>query len=288
MDVAHVALSRGRRFFGFRAPLEAFGDFVHFWPRGRTAVAAVMLDLAPRRGEAPALRVEVAGVRVIPVPYGHLALARILAHPLARGESLEVLLSRRTFDELADDHGARRLEQLELRAGIADGDAVMSHLAACLEQTLTAMELLTTVAVEQIATSLSVHVAQRYGGFEPAPAPQSGGLAAWQLRLARATMDRRLDGSAPLDKIARDCGLSVSHFSRAFRRSTGLAPHRWLMKRRIEVAKDLMLAEPMPLAQVAVACGFADQSHFTRAFASLIGLTPARWRSRQERGLAVD
>jgi transcriptional regulator GlxA family with amidase domain len=55
------------------------------------------------------------------------------------------------------------------------------------------------------------------------------------------------------------------------------------MQRRVEVAKDLMLAEPMPLAQVAAACGFADQSHFTRTFASLTGLTPARWRTDRQR-----
>jgi transcriptional regulator GlxA family with amidase domain len=48
----------------------------------------------------------------------------------------------------------------------------------------------------------------------------------------------------------------------------------------------MMLAESLPLAQVAVACGYADQSHFTRTFANLIGLTPARWRSNQEREFA--
>jgi AraC-like DNA-binding protein len=69
----------------------------------------------------------------------------------------------------------------------------------------------------------------------------SGGLAPWQLRLARDTINANLDGDFSLEQIARECRLSVSHFARAFTRSTGISPHRWLMQRRVEVAKDLML-----------------------------------------------
>jgi transcriptional regulator GlxA family with amidase domain len=214
---------------------------------------------------------------------------RSLAGP-ARAEphvSLQMLLPRRTFDQLADRHGAARMKRLDLEAGIAGNDTVMSHLAACLEHALAAAEPALADVVDQITASVTLHIAQRYGGLQPGRSSQRGGLAAWQLRRVRASFDRRLDGPVSLDDVARECGLSVSHFSRSFRRSMGLAPHRWLIRRRVEVAKDLMLAEPMPLAQVALACGFADQSHFTRTFASLTGLTPARWRTQQEREFAL-
>jgi transcriptional regulator GlxA family with amidase domain len=211
-----------------------------------------------------------------------------LAGPRSGGsdDTVEMLLPRRTFDRLADRQGALRLKGLDLEAGVAVDDTVMQHLAACLDHALAAEPAMAAV-VDRMTASATVHIAQRYGGLQPTGSSQRGGLAAWQLRRVRASFDRRLDGPVSLDDVARECGLSVSHFSRSFRRSMGLAPHRWLIRRRVEVAKDLMLAEPMPLAQVALACGFADQSHFTRTFASLTGLTPARWRTQQEREFAL-
>ena len=286
MDVG-VKLSRNRDFFSFFAPPEALGGPFDPSPHATTA-PIVILDLQPRGENERAVRVEKAATRVIPFPHAHRALVRILTSPERGGrrERLEVLLHRRTFDRLADRHGASRINRLDLEGGIGADDTVMRHLGACLEHALSAPEPTMAAAVDQIAASTTVHIAQRYGGLQPPRSPQSGGLAAWQLRVAWDIFDRHLDSSVSLDDLARECRLSVNHFSRAFRRSTGLAPHRWLMRRRVEAAKDLMLAEPMPLAQVAVACGFADQSHFTRTFASLIGLTPARWRINHARDFA--
>ncbi len=109
----------------------------------------------------------------------------------------------------------------------------------------------------------------------PSPA---GGLAPWQRRQTEALLRERLDGRIVLSDLARDCGLSTSHFSRAFRRSFGASPHRWLVRRRIERAKELLAASAMPLAEVATACGFADQSHLTHVFTRHLGISPAAWR----------
>jgi AraC-like DNA-binding protein len=287
MDIGRVKLSKGRDFFVLRAPREAFGGLIGPTPHGQ-ATRSVILDLQRRQHDVGGVRVDGAPVRVIPFPHGHRARARI--HTSAQldeaGETLEVLLPRRTFDQLADRQGATRVKGLDLEAGLAADDTVLRHLAEGLEHGLAAPDPGMAAAVDPITEAITVRLAQRYGGLQPAR-PQRGGLAPWQLRLAWAFFDKHLDGSAPLDGLARQSGLSVSHFSRAFRRSTGLAPHRWLLQRRVEVAKDMMLAEPVPLAQVAVACGFADQSHFTRTFASLIGLTPARWRTVQEQAFAL-
>jgi AraC family transcriptional regulator len=109
----------------------------------------------------------------------------------------------------------------------------------------------------------------------------SGALAPWQLRLARDTINANLEGELSLEQIARKCKLSVSHFARAFTRSTGISPHRWLMRRRVDVAKDLMLTTDAPLVEISLRCGFSDQSHFTRVFAEATGDTPGRWRQIQ-------
>jgi AraC-like DNA-binding protein len=109
----------------------------------------------------------------------------------------------------------------------------------------------------------------------------TGGLAPWQLRLARYTINARLEGDLSLEQVAHECRLSVSHFAKAFARSTGISPHRWLMQRRVDVAKDLMLTTDSSLVEISLKCGFSDQSHFTRVFAEATGETPGRWRQIQ-------
>jgi len=105
-----------------------------------------------------------------------------------------------------------------------------------------------------------------------------GGLATWQERRAVAYMDERLDQSFPVSDVADACGLSVNHFSRAFRRSLGKPPHRWLLDRRIERARQLLRDTTLSLADIALACGFAEQSHFTRVFTRTVGMPPGAWR----------
>ncbi|WP_227310624.1 helix-turn-helix domain-containing protein [Acidisoma cellulosilyticum] len=93
-------------------------------------------------------------------------------------------------------------------------------------------------------------------------------------------MESRLEGDISFADVARECRLSRSHFARAFKQSTGFPPHRWLQQRRVEHARDLLLKDKLTLAEIAVRCGFADQSHFNRVFLSHAGTTPGTWRRR--------
>jgi transcriptional regulator GlxA family with amidase domain len=103
-------------------------------------------------------------------------------------------------------------------------------------------------------------------------------IAPWQVRRAQEILSANLDGSVPLKEVARECRLSVSHFSRAFRRALGVAPHQWLLMHRIEVAKEKLRDSRLSLLEVALACGFADQSHLTRVFTGMVGVSPGAWR----------
>ncbi len=77
--------------------------------------------------------------------------------------------------------------------------------------------------------------------------------------------------------LAEMAGLSVRHFSRAFRDEIGETPHRWLMTQRVEHAMTLLKADHLPLAEIASACRVSSQSHFTRVFRQVTGETPRRW-----------
>ena len=105
-----------------------------------------------------------------------------------------------------------------------------------------------------------------------------GGLAPWQMRRIVDHMETHLSDAIRLKDLASMAGMSQSHFSRAFRASTGLPPYRWLLNARIQHAQELLLHNGLSLAEVALQAGFADQSHFTRSFQSQIGTSPGSWR----------
>jgi len=105
-----------------------------------------------------------------------------------------------------------------------------------------------------------------------------GGLALWQVRRVKELMSESLSEEIPLSRLATECGLSVRHFARAFRHSTGVSPHRWLLKHRVDHARELLSDRALSLTDIALSCGFADQSHFTRVFTAMVGVSPGVWR----------
>jgi len=92
-----------------------------------------------------------------------------------------------------------------------------------------------------------------------------------------------LDGELKLETLADECGLSVSHFARSFRRSFGTSAHRYLILKRIEIAKALLSETNYSLVDVAAQTGFSDQAAFTRTFSNVVGVTPAKWRREDSR-----
>jgi len=107
--------------------------------------------------------------------------------------------------------------------------------------------------------------------------PRRLAMAPWRLARVLALIEARLCEDISVTDLAEAAGLSRFHFTRAFRAETGFGPHAYLMQRRCERAKQLMLAGGETLASVALACGFAHQPHFTTAFRRVVGTTPARW-----------
>ncbi|TPK78150.1 AraC family transcriptional regulator [Mesorhizobium sp. B2-4-17] len=286
MELKEGQARRQKDFFRVRAPLGSVEDVMLRQPGSRVTSQSVVLDLQRRKQPATTLRVDGELIPIMLYPAAHQCLVRLATAPCATenppGKTIDVLLLRRTFDRIADAHGVPRINKLDVKPGAATMDPVMRHLGSCLDRALDGAHAGVAIVVDRIADALNLHIAQRYGGLGLPRLADRGGLAPWQLRRARNLLDSHLDGSLSLGSLARECGLSPSHFSRAFAQSTGFAPHRWLMRRRVEIAKDLMRSEGMSLAQIAVACGFVDQSHFSRTFTGVTGMTPGRWRKSRE------
>jgi AraC family transcriptional regulator len=110
-----------------------------------------------------------------------------------------------------------------------------------------------------------------------------GGLGPWQKRRATELLSENLAGRIRLSQLARECGLSISHFARSFKVSFGMSTHRWLVQRRIERSQELLMKTHESLADIAEETGFSDQAAFTRVFHQIVGISPGRWRRDHQR-----
>lgn len=124
-------------------------------------------------------------------------------------------------------------------------------------------------------SSLSIHRIDRMNG---SPLPAFGRLSPTREQRAKELLASQLDENISVAEVASACGLSRTHFTRAFRQTTGTTPHRWVQQFKVDRVKQMLRGTALPIAEVAAACGFADQSHLTRTFRQWVGLTPAAWR----------
>lgn len=196
-------------------------------------------------------------------------------------DSVNYFLRRNTLDIIAEDAGAPRISDLQFIPGVGVMDHVVAELTRLLLPVFDTPDRVSLLFADYVSLALGSHVAQAYGGMKSV-ALRQGGLAAWQERRAKELISANLEGNLSTGDLARECSLSAGHFARAFRRSTGLSPHQWLVWCRVEKADGLLRDGGLSLAEMACACGFADQSHFTRAYTRLRGISPGAWRRQRE------
>jgi AraC family transcriptional regulator len=105
-------------------------------------------------------------------------------------------------------------------------------------------------------------------------------LPQWRLRRVEKYVEDNLDDDINVGDLAAAAGLSQRHFARSFHREVGQTPHRWLMQRRLQRAKDLLVSTEHPVCSIAESCGFASQSHLTKVLKEETGMTPNHWRQQ--------
>jgi AraC-like DNA-binding protein len=197
-------------------------------------------------------------------------------------DSVNYFLPRKTLDAIADDADAPRISDLSFTPGVGVMDQVVGALTRLLLPAFDNPDQVSRLFADHISLALGTHIAQTYGGMRSVVGPPRGGLATWQERRAKELMSANLRRDLSNADLAAECSLSVGHFARAFRRSTGLSPHQWLLQRRIAEAHGLLRDHKLSLAEIARTCGFSDQSHFTKAYTRRRGISPGAWRRQQE------
>lgn len=151
-------------------------------------------------------------------------------------------------------------------------DAGLAHIAFALEAHTAAAGAADLLSAESLARALAIRLIGEAGA---AALPRGQGLSPRQRRALAEVIEAELDGDLSLTRLAAVAGISASHLKVLFRRSFGLPVHQYVIQRRIERARLMLLDGQMPISQVALAAGFAHQSHMAHAMRRVLGMTPA-------------
>lgn len=187
------------------------------------------------------------------------------------------------LDTLSDSIATRRISYISSTPARGTVDPAFRHLIEALLPVLGGRMQASQLYSEHVLLAMCEHVAFRYGDPQPRRSLTRGALSPFQTRRAIDFLTRHLAQDVSLEDVASECRVSVSHFIRAFRRTTGTTPHQWLLQRKLERAMQL-LASGEALSEIAAECGFCDQSHLTRAFTRRFGVSPGRWRRERMAG----
>jgi AraC family transcriptional regulator len=185
-------------------------------------------------------------------------------------------LPQRALAQWMESHQHAKRGWLDLRSGSSVMDKTLVAFGRAALAAIEEPDKTSQFFIDHILSGVCAYMFEAFSS--PPKRPPSGGLAAWQERRAKGLMESRVGADLSLEELARECGLSVAHFARAFRQSVGETPHRWLMRRRIETAQRLLVETDKRLTAIAGECGFADQAHLTNVFKGLIGVPPGAFR----------
>jgi len=132
--------------------------------------------------------------------------------------------------------------------------------------------------LDSVEQALAVALVNGYAVRHRSVQTHRGGLGSARLRRIKEFVNAKMEGELTLCEMAQSVELSTAHFSRMFRKSTGESPHHFVLRHRIERAKEMLRAAEARVLDVAVACGFKTQQHFARVFRRMCGVSPTEYR----------
>lgn len=134
------------------------------------------------------------------------------------------------------------------------------------------------LAADLLTRALAVHLLRRHSSLSPQPPPAAASMPGGRLRRVLDHMQANLAEPLPLTHLAAVGGTSPSQFGRAFREATGEPPHRYLIRLRIEQARNLLEHTTLPVIEIGLRCGFEQPNHFATMFRQMTGMSPRAYR----------
>jgi AraC family transcriptional regulator len=196
-------------------------------------------------------------------------------------EDIEVVHVYLTQDELAatcKQMYERDVQDVELHDEIRADDPAIYRTAMLIAQEAVHGGDGSGLLVESLSCQLAVHILRRHAHVLFRDHDSHDGLTFRQERTVRDYVHEHLTDNLTLDELAASVALSRYHFARRFRVSTGTTPHEYVLRQRVARARTLLVRTNHPLLDIALMCGFADQSHLNRVFKKHTGMPPGHYR----------
>jgi AraC family transcriptional regulator len=169
-------------------------------------------------------------------------------------------------------------DRVELLPIFAQDDPIIYQISALLQAEVASAEGSSRIYADGLTTALSAHLLRRYCTVKPVLKNYENGLSQRNLQLSIDYIKAHLAEDLSLDDIAAQVGISRYYFCQLFKRSTGMSPYQYVIKCRIDRAKELLLfRQDCSIADVAFQVGFSSQSQFTKHFKRLVGTTPKKF-----------
>jgi len=172
------------------------------------------------------------------------------------------------------------VSQVDIGVEFCVRDPHIFHIGLSILQELDEARLGSKAYVDLLAAQLAMHLLRRHSMNTSAARSYRGGIPRYKLRRVIEYIRENLGSDLKIVQIAQQVNLSPSHFTRQFKLATGLAPHQYIMQKRIEAAEKLLSDTEIPIAQIALEIGFQSQSRFTTLFRQIKGTTPRAYREK--------
>ncbi len=175
-------------------------------------------------------------------------------------------------------HESVNSDCVELLLTLKKADLLIHHIGLALKASLEEDGVSSRFYADSMATALSAHLLRHYSTRSHRFQDYEDGLSKQKLRQAIEYIQTHLGENLSLTDIANELGISQYYFCHLFKRSTGMSPHQFLIRQRIEQAKRLLRQPERTITSIAMECGFANQSHFARYFRQHTGMNPNQFR----------
>ena len=175
-------------------------------------------------------------------------------------------------------------DRVELLPTFAKPDPLIQHLAIALKANLDSNNY-ERLYTESLFNLLSTHLIRHYASSQFLPKNYDEGLSSQKLRLVKNYINDNLEHSIQLIDLATLVGISQFYFSHLFKKSTGIAPYKYVIKQRVAKAKNLIKSSNLTLVEIAYDCGFSSQSQMTQHFRKHVGITPKAYQIKLEKNI---
>lgn len=166
------------------------------------------------------------------------------------------------------------VERVKLIPHFSKPDPLIYQIGIALASEIEANSIHSRLYVDSLTTALAAHLIRHYSAAQPNISIHSKGLPQYQLSRAIEYIHDHLAQDIKLIELATAVGMSQYYFCRLFKQSMGISPHQYLIQQRVERAKQLLRQRKFSIADIALQCGFTNQSHLNRYFKRLVGVTP--------------